>query len=350
MLCTVVICAVLVLSSPVGCGWPLSSLSEFWFHGLLLTGLALISFVAPAAKFSGPLRFGYLEYNTLVSTFSQHLPSSSPYAVLFFVLLPSSRYWMVCALPVGWQYVLQNYRENVQDIRNKVDTVRSLATVAANSAREYAKEAAEYEKQVMEVVVVRRRDGMLAETVRITDFFDRAAGAWAALGRITAAANDATNAARQAEVYAGDVPDSGRAGTYANASLQKAKLAVASAQGAENKAENAQTTVSESRAAQQQAATARQQALDNAEEAAEAADSLKDRMAKSSATLFTAVDGAEDVRRLADQAMATAVEGDKKTASSLVADARRAAEVVVKAMEELFSAKEGAHKILFELV
>ena len=53
---------------------------------------------------------------------------------------------MMGALPVGWQYVLRNYRECVQDIRNKVDTARSVATVAANSAQEYAKEAAEYEK------------------------------------------------------------------------------------------------------------------------------------------------------------------------------------------------------------
>ena len=223
MLCTVVICAVLALSYPVKWDlpdWPLPPLLEFWYHGLLLAGLSLIGFVAPTTKFSGPLRFGYLEYNTLVSTFFQHLPSLSPYAVLFLFFLPSSPYWMtpywmspywmMCSLPVGWQYVLQNYRENVQDIRNKVDTAQAVATVAANSAREYAKEAAEYEKQTMEVVVVRRRDAMLAESVKLTDFFDRAAESWAALGRIAAAANDATDAAREAEEYAKAVPESGR--------------------------------------------------------------------------------------------------------------------------------------------
>ncbi|KAN0102504.1 hypothetical protein V8E52_011876 [Russula decolorans] len=358
-----VICAVLALSSPAGWSWawawPLSPLpvplSEFWFHGLILTGLALIGFVAPTTKFSGPLRFGYLEYNTLVATFFQHLPSLSPYAVLFFVFLPSSPYWMLpywmmCALPVGWQYVLQNYRANVQDTRNKVDTARSLATVAANSAREYAKEAAEYEKQAMEVVAVRRRDARLAESVKVTDFFDRAAVSWAALGSITAAVSDVANAARLAEEDAGEVQGSDRAGTHAYESLQKARSAVANAEDAESKAKYAQTTVRESYDAQQQDAAARQQALANADKAVEAAKDIKDRMAKSPEILSTAVDGAENVRRLADQAMAAAVEGDKKTASSLAADAGRAAEEVVKAKEELFSAKEDTHKIFFELV
>jgi hypothetical protein len=257
---------------------------------------------------------------------------------------------MMGALPVGWQYVLRNYRECVQDIRNKVDTARSVATVAANSAQEYAKEAAEYEKQTMEVVVVRRRDAMLAESVKITDFFDGAAESWAALGRITAAASVATDAAREAEEDARALQDSGRAGTRAHESLRKAVAVVTAAQDAESKAEFAQARVSESQTAQQQVAAARQKALANANKAVSAAKFLKERMARSSATLYKAVDGAENVRRLADQAMAVAVDGDRKTASSLAEDAGRVAEVVVKAMEELFSAKEGAHDIFFELV
>jgi hypothetical protein len=324
MLCTVVICAILALSYPVKWdwpGWPLPPLSEFWYHGLLLTGLALIGFVVPTSKFSGPLRFGYLEYNTLVSTFFQHLPNLSPYAVLFFVFLPSSPYWMspywmMCALPVGWQYVLQSYRKNVQDIRNKVDTARAVATIAANTAREYAKEAAEYEKQTMEVVVVRRRDAMLAKSVKITDFFDRSAGSWAALGRIAAAANDATDAAREAEEAAREaerharaVLDSGRAATYAHSSLQKATAAVTAAQDAESKAKFAQAGVSESQSAQEQTAAARQKATANTARAVKVAKFLKERMAKSSEMLFKAVDGAENVRWLADHAVAVAVEG-----------------------------------------
>jgi hypothetical protein len=253
---------------------------------------------------------------------------------------------MMCALPVGWQYVLQHYRENVQDIEHKVDVVRSLATVAANSAREHAKEAAEYEKQVMEVVVVRRRDAMLAESIKVTDFFDRAAVSWAALGKTTAAAIDTTKAARQVEAHARAV-ESGRGGREF---LQEATNAVKVAEDAEIEAKFAQKMASESEAAKRQVAAARRQASDNAKKAAEAADSLKDRMAKSSDTLFKAVDEAENVRRLADQAIAAAVEGDKKTALSLTADTGRAADEVVEAMQELLSAKKDAHKILFELV
>ena len=256
----------------------------------------------------------------------------------------------MCAMPVGWKYVLQNYLENVQDTRKKVDAARSLAAVAADSAREYAKEAAEYEKQTMEVAAVRRRDAILAESVKVTDFFDRAAASWASLGRITAAASEVANAARLAEEDAGEVPGSDRAGTRAYEALQKARSAVASAEDAESKARYAQTTISESYDAQQQDAATRRQVLENADKAAEAAKALKDRMANSSETLFKAVDGVEKVRRLADQAMAAAVEGDKKTASSLAADAGSAAEVVVKAKEELFSVKKDNHKTFFELV
>ena len=191
---------------------------------------------------------------------------------------------------------------------------------------------------------------MLAESVKITDFFDRAAESWAALGRVTTAARDAADAARMAEDCAREVPESGRAGTPAHGSFQKVVAAVMAAQDAEDRAEFAQARVSESHTAQKQAAASRQQVVSNADIAVEAAKSLKDRMAKSSDTLFKAVDEAENVRRLADQAMAVAVEGDRKTASSLAADAGRVAEEVVKAMEELFSAKERAHKTFFKLV
>ena len=363
MLCTVAIYAVLALSSPAGWGWawPLLlpdlpvPLSEFWFHGLILTGLALIGVFAPTTKFSGPLRFGYLEYHTLTSAFFQYFPSPLPYAVLFFIFLPSSPYWMspywmICAMPVGWQYVLQNYWKSVQDTKEKVDNARSLATVAADSAREYAKEAAEYEKQTMEVVAVRRRDAILAESVKVTDFFDRAAVSWASLRRITVALSDVVDAARLAEEDAGEVTESDRAGTRAYESLQRARSAVANAEDAKSKAKYAQTTILESYEAQQQYAATQQQVLDNAKKAAEAAKALKDRMANSSETLFKAVDGVEKVRRLADQAMVAAVEGDKKTASSLAADAGRAAEVVKGAKEKLFSVKIDNHKTFFELV
>jgi hypothetical protein len=263
---------------------------------------------------------------------------------------------MMCALPVGWQYILQNYRGNVRDIRDKVDYARSRATVAANSAREYAKEAREYEKQALEVVAVTRRDAMLAQSVKITDFFDRAVESWAALGRITAPAKDATNAARAVEDDARTVTeceppdDQGRAGDLANILLEKAEIAVASAQDAENKAKFAQATIAESQNAQRQVADARRQALANAENAAKAAKSLKDRIAETSGTLFMASEGAEKVRRLADQATAAAVEGNKKTALSLAAAAGSAADEVVKAKEKLSSAKEGAHNILLELL
>ena len=257
---------------------------------------------------------------------------------------------MTCALPVGWQYVLQSYRENVQGITNKVDTARSSATVAANSAREYAKDAAEYEKQTMEVVAVKRRDAMLAESVKITDFFDKAAGSWAALGRITDAANDATNAARKAEEAAKAVSGSGTDGTHAHTAHKKAVAAVKATQDAESEAEFAQARVSESQKAKDQDAEARKQASDNAKKAAEAAESLKDRMEKSSAALLKAVKGAEEVRGLAEQAIAVAVEGDKNAALSLAEKASKAAGQVGTEMEELRKLKEGAHKTFFDLV
>jgi hypothetical protein len=304
----------------------------------------LIGFIAPTTKFSGPLRFGYLESNILVSTFFQHLPSLSPYAVLVFVFLPSSRFWTMCALPVGWQYVLQNYRENVQDIRDKVDEARSHATVAANSAQEYAKEAAEYEKQAMEVIAVKRRDAAVANSVRITDFFDTAAKSWAAWGKIVDAANNASDAATNTRVQA-----EGYGGTYQSDLLQKAKNVEAAAQVAEQKAETTQATVSESKTAREHADAARDQALKNGEEAAKAADLLKDHRTDPSAT-FRAVNAAEDVRRFADQAMAAAVEGDKKTALSFAEKAKDAAAAAVEAKDKLYSEKERVRAIFFGLV
>jgi hypothetical protein len=262
----------------------------------------------------------------------------------------------MCALPVGWQYVLKNYRESVRDIKERVENARSRATLAADCAGEYAKEAGEYEKQILEVVAVTRRDAMLAQSVKITDFFDRAVDSWAALGRITAPAQDATKAAQKVESDARTVSESeppddrGRAGYLAEILLEKAVIAVASAENAENKARFAQATITESQDAQRQVANARTQALANAENAVNLARTLKDRIAGTPAMLFTASEGAEKVKILADQAMVAVVEGDKKAALSLAVAAGTAADEVVKEKEKISLAKADAHNILLKLL
>ena len=258
----------------------------------------------------------------------------------------------MCGLPVGWQYALQKYRENVRDISDKVDYARSRTTVAVNCAREYAREAAEYEKQALEVVAVARRDVMLAQSVRLTDFFDRAVDSWAALGRITASAEDATKAARNVENATGEAErirvTQGRGLNLADM-LTKARFAVETAEEAENEAKSAQATVMESENARQQVTAARKQLSAKAQNAANAAKILKDHIAETPATLFVALEGAEKARRLADQAIVAAVEGNKKSALSLAAAAESAADGVVKAKDKLSLWKEGAHNILFEL-
>jgi len=328
--------------------------SELWSHSLTLAGLTLIGFFAPTASFAGPLQFGYLEYVPLISTFSQRIPDWSPYAILLaFSLLPISRLWMMGALPVVWQYILQQYRNGVRDITIKVKNDCSRAMLAANNAREHARAAAEYEKQAMDAATSARRDARLRQALMITDFFDQATHSWAALGRVTAPAEASANAAKEAVADARTVMSmdaaSNRSGMLARALYEKASAALTSANDAENQAKDAQARIRESRHAKERSDEARQKEIENAADVVSTARTLTNHVATMSAPLLSAIEGAENVRRLAEQATAAAVQGNMKNASSLARDTKDMADRVVEAAEQLSAAREETRNVWLEL-
>jgi hypothetical protein len=328
---------------------------ELWLQGLFFASLCFFGFFTVKTNLIGPLRYGYRKHSDLISTFSQYLPNWSPYVILLaFTLLPMSRVWLMGAVPVVWQYTLQQYREAVREITDKVDDACSRATIAANNAHEHAMTAARYEAQALDIAAVALRDERLAQYIKVTDFFDRSTQAWAELGSITDAAEAASAAAKTALGDARRVRDSEppggdrRAAALAVALFEKAKIAQGSAEKAEETARYTQAKVTESQTARNQDGASRRKESENARLAVSAAENLTARIANTSAVAFGAAAGAEKVRWFAGQAKAAAVQG-LNSADSWAVKANDAVGKVIEAEREVAAAKEDARKILFNL-
>ena len=329
-----------------------------WVYCLLLAVVAVIGFFSPTAKFCGPLRFGYLEYAQYFVQIYKILLSWWLYAAFFLLSFPPFfGFGIICMSVAAWFYIYREYCKQVQEINDRAAKAVSRATLAVAYAREYVTVASKYQKQMLDVVAVTRRDVLLTKTVKITDFFDCAAHAWAALGRVTAPANDVTTAARKVVEAAMDAEDSekpdeeaGRTEELVKYLLEKAEAAVMDAEGVEKQLKVAQEAVESSENAQREITWARSKAMSNARDATIAANELAGKIAGSSVTLFSAAEGADDVKRLAEQATAAAIWGEMESARAHAAAAATAAIEVVKAMETLRLAMDEAYRILFGLL
>ena len=268
-----------------------------------------------------------------------------------------SRVWLIGATPVAWQYTLQQYREAVRVITDRVDNACSRATTAANNSHEHAITAARYETQALDTAAAALRDERLAKYIKVTDFFDKAVEAWAALDRVTTATEVALVAARTVSDDARRVMNSEPPASenrrlaiaLAKDLFEKATRAQESAEEAAEKTRLAQAIVKDSKDAKKQDDEARKKEADNAKRAVTTAQSLAGSTAKTSSAALVAAAGAEKVRSCAGQAKAAALEGDMESAASWAAKADEAVGEVVKAEKEVALAKEEARKSLLKL-
>lgn len=199
-----------------------------------------------------------------------------------------------------------------------------------------------------------RRDAVLANAIRITDFFDCASRAWATLGQVTQPAEDAVVRAEELiEAATGaeeaDKPD-GSDDEFGESHTQKlARYLRQTADLAESKATDvvaqlrvAQENVRSSRTAAQQDAWARAAAENNAAASVDVILRLSARAPELHRAEAAAVKGAEEVSRLSAQALSAARGGEMARARHIAAQSKTAADGIETSLKSVRELKDGA--------
>ncbi|KAL7623147.1 hypothetical protein AAE478_006828 [Parahypoxylon ruwenzoriense] len=354
-----------------------------WFYCFLFAIVSVVGFFAPTSKFHGPLRFGYLEYGphlykvyALLSRWWFHtvlflyffpyiFPLAtpifyliSPFSPSLYILIPTISLSILVVSVTGYVHTYRTYTAQVAEITAQSTAAASDATVAASHSQTLVRSARESEKQLLEVVAVTRRDAALAQSIRMTDFFDCTANAWASLGRVTAsakgAANRVDNLTEQVitleDAEKPDEEEGGRTEELVTYLKEETERAAEEAKALVAQLKAAQEIVESSQRAREQDVQGREKVLANAREAAREARVMREALIGLEEGLYTATEGAEKVKGITEKAKVAAVDGEMKKARELVAEAKKAVEGVIEEKKKLGDAVENARKILFELL
>lgn len=359
---------------------------------LTLAATVVLGLIAPTKAFYGPLRLGYLQHSTFFfQTYEIFLNWWLGAALLSFLfpILSSSLFPFIALTILGvfaaaWFYVYQEYRKKLQDVVRQSAESTSRAALAADYAREYANSARQYERQMLEVLAATRRDVLLANSVKLTDFFDVAVESWAALERVTNPFSEVTkkveeiiDAAYEVEdlekpTRGGnkeeDYDDEGDDDTekpsddddddddeegddnglseLAEELVDTAKGAIKAVKQVDSKLRIARRAVLTSREAKNQTTKARNQAVTNAKGATSTTDNLLREVAGILENCFNASQGAENARGYAEKAVAAATLGEMQDAANLAASAKSAADNVVKIKDALKTTRDKARECL----
>jgi len=265
-----------------------------------------------------------------------------------------SRLLLIATVPVGWQYTLQHFHEDVRNITDKASSAYSKAMVAGNNAREDATAASNYESQALETAAKALRDSRMAQGIKATDFFEESVEAWAAIGRMTNATGAAESEGNTALGYARQASNvqhpNSTARSLAENYFERAKVANDFTKEANAKAKWAQAAVAEFRTAKGQNEQAREEEQQNCTTTVNIAEKITERIASISTQAHSAITGAEEVRRFAAEATAAAIEGHMDKADSLVNDAKKESVKVEEAAKQVALAKKKARELLIKLM
>ncbi|KAF5022166.1 hypothetical protein F66182_5753 [Fusarium sp. NRRL 66182] len=316
-----------------------------WAQYTFVATIAAVSIIAylfaPVSKIYGPLRFCYLEhaqtYWLLVNWWS--LTGVLPFFSL--TLLPIFGFGLVSISVGTWVHIYYAYREQVRIITENARQQTSRAKIAAAAAHDYGVVARRYEQQMINAAAEARRDAVLSNTVRITDFFDCAAHAWSALGEATAPAEDAVVKARRVMDAALACEEAEKPDDKKKAENERlARYLRQSAESAHDRAREAvvllraaQASVRGSEYATKQDAVARRNAEYTAENAASTAKALSDTVAGLPDAERAAVEGCDTASRRAEEATVLASNGEMGEAKKAVEAARAAADAVEGSMQ-----------------
>lgn len=249
-----------------------------------------------------------------------------------------------------WVHIYFSYREKVRTITWTVSENAARAKAAADEARDYGAMARRYEEQMINSAAEARRDVVLSNTVRMSDFYDCAARAWAALGEATAPAEDAIIKARRVIDAAiaceeAETSDKKKPDTYLRESAETAhdraretvallRAAQASVRGSEN--------------ATRQDAIARRNAEYTAENASNTAKSVSETVASIQDAERRASWAGGAAARRADEAIAMATNGEIEEAKKAVAASEAAFQVAEESAKAVREGMETTQRVLQE--
>ncbi|KAF2733413.1 hypothetical protein EJ04DRAFT_495200 [Polyplosphaeria fusca] len=320
---------------PIQYGNPL--LFQPWIYCLLFATVAAVGTFAPTAKFYGPLRFGYFEYTDFFTQAFQLLTNTWLYVAVFLLFSPAVFPYGVLGL-VGvilgaWVHVFRAYHKQLRIITDEASEEVSRAQYSLSTIQKDRNLVRDYEQHVLQAAATARQDAIHANAVKISDFFDCAAKAWAALDEVTQPANDTVNAAGRMIVEAQeleDIPDEDQEdvqarATYLRETAEKVKV---EAEHALYKLKVAQQGVRASENAVKVDRQARAEAESNAAAAVKSAKEISTKVMDLLTTELQLAKKAAKVSRLTGQAVATATDGKMAKARELNASAKELAKTM----------------------
>lgn len=341
---------------------PLSPLSWGLSTWLLFIIPLAITVFAPTRTFSGPLRFAYLEYAQLLTSWLgplfetffgtfKTIPTLALPMVFFIPVLPILIFVLLPGLPVAWHYVTYHYRRRLKAVTISVSKTTASLDLAIARVHRAADQASTYEKEALKIVSTTRRTASLQLMLHGVDFFDAAvSSAWAAVGHTAGHTKEVVTAASEVVRLADNVRHTGAASIsiypkpQAEILFEKAKNAETSALHAAGLSQQAQNSVVWSQNGERQATKARQQVQKESEDISSLGTKIAGTVADVEKKVSRVEDEVEKVRAILEQAVAVAVEGEMEEAKTLTTKAENSLQSIIRDVGALCSVADEARR------
>ncbi|KAF2966730.1 hypothetical protein GQX73_g6841 [Xylaria multiplex] len=350
---------------------------QTWFYLLIFALVSTAGFLAPAPRFRGPLRFAYLEYGppllrvyTLVSRwwfravlllYFTPFALSSTFFPLSYILAPALSLFLASLAVSAYVHIYRTYTAAVAEVTARAASTVSEASIAASHAHVLRGTARDSEKELQQILATARRDAAQVQSVRMTDFFDTAATAWASMQRVVEGVRRAKDRAdevldRAVELEDLEPPDEDDGGRRTQTEervrllKEEAESAVKETSDLVARLEAAQAVVESSKRAGDQDKSGRQKVLAHARDAATEAKTAREVLAGLDEGLYKVDEITAAVKGQAEKAQSLAIEGEMALARSELDEAITGVELAKGEQRKIADMAERVSKILFDLL
>jgi len=160
---------------------PVSPISWSYSTWLLYIVPLIITIFAPVRRFSGPLRFAYLEYASKIASWTvsllkivignfKSIPTLALPALFLLPVIPILFFVLFPALPIIWHYIAYHYRCRLNALTTSADKTMASLDLAISRAKEAVALAHTYEKQALYSICTTRGAPLLEVSRHSTDF------------------------------------------------------------------------------------------------------------------------------------------------------------------------------------
>ncbi|KAF8849755.1 hypothetical protein BDZ45DRAFT_809727 [Acephala macrosclerotiorum] len=295
------------------------------FQWWIAVALFFVGLVAVTFNISGPFRYGKQQYGPELTQVIGKLPDwAMPSAVLSL-----SSYFH------AWKYTREHHQEAIQNINDLVGAIQSRAKAAARAAGEDASSAARCEDRAHDIAARSWRDVRMGENLRVADYYDKSAQAWAAIDGMVRATTAATDSAKNSTDQVNRAQN--RDGGYGIANLYTMVVdAYNMSLNAKSEAQKAQDRALGFKATAGLVEKSRKDEMSSATKATELMAKVAVSVTAASAAAGRARGAAEEALRFGDRAKTLALLGD----IDLATNESRSAESAAKKAEDDSKAAE----------